>query len=451
MNERETIVEGREVSSPEGAQPFRPVTEKHRLTSVDVLRGVALLGILTMNIVAFSYPFTLYMNPVALGPISAADWWSWAISHLLFEQKFMAIFSMLFGAGLVLMWDRAEAQGRSIFGVWMRRNLWLMLIGLLHGFLLWFGDILFVYGSCGLLIYFFRRFRPRTLAVLGLLVVTGFVGIFTLQAIYFDLLRSQHQQAVEKLEAGEELSETQKQLKQTWIQTQKAISPDPAKLQEEIEIYRNGTYLEQLIHRAPTALQTLVIGLFTFGLWRAGGLMLLGMALMKWGVFSAALSRAAYLRLTIGGYLLGLPFVVWSINVLTENDYDLFKLFGGDIYINYFASLPVALGHVGLVMLFCKSSLGQGLKDRLAAVGRMAFTNYLMHTVLCTTLFYGSYGLGLFASFSRTELWLVVLGVWILQLIYSPLWLKHFRFGPAEWLWRSLTYFKLQPMRKQSA
>ncbi|HSR54500.1 MAG TPA: DUF418 domain-containing protein [Acidobacteriota bacterium] len=447
MSERETIVEGDEQASPEDGHTFQPVTEKQRLTSVDVLRGVALLGILTMNIVAFAWPFTVYMNPLAAGPIDSADRISWLVNHLFFEMKFMTIFSMLFGAGLILMWQRAEAQGDSIFGVWMRRNAWLMLIGLIHGFLLWFGDILFPYGFCGLFIYFFRRFRPRNLVIIGTVLLLVFPVIGGLQVVYFRFLQSQHEQAVEKLEAGEELTKTQQSFKQAWIEIRGMLNPKPEEFQETVEAYRSGTYLEQLGQRAPMAFQNLIVGLATFALWRVGGLMLLGMALMKWGVFSAALSKAAYLRMTIACYVIALPFTVWGAYRLIEHEFDFMDNFGGDIYFNYFASIPMALGHVGVVMLLCKSSLFQSLKESLAAVGRMAFTNYLMQTVICTTIFY-SYGLGLYAAFGRAELWYFVIAVWIVQMIYSPLWLSRFRFGPAEWLWRSLTYFKMQPMRK---
>jgi uncharacterized protein len=174
--------------------------------------------------------------------------------------------------------------------------------------------------------------------------------------------------------------------------------------------------------------------------------MLIGMGLMKLGVFSAQRSRRFYLWMVAIGYGIGLPLIAFDgWELIRHNFSNSYQMHGGMLY-NYFGGLVVALGHVGMMMLVVQSGAIKWLTDRLAAVGRMALSNYLTHSIVCTTLFYG-YGFGLFGDINRKGLAAIVLIIWVSQLLISPIWLRHFRFGPAEWLWRSLTYWKLQPLR----
>jgi uncharacterized protein len=189
----------------------------------------------------------------------------------------------------------------------------------------------------------------------------------------------------------------------------------------------------------------------TIGFLLGGGLfaasrMFLGMGLMKLGVFAASRSRRFYGWMAGLGYGIGLPLMVYDAMALIDQRFSLEYLLQGGIFYNAFGSLIVALGHVGLLMLIVQSGALGWLTRRLAAVGRMALSNYLTHSIVCTTLFYG-YGFGLFGTISRTGLAAIVVAIWVAQLVVSPIWLKSFRFGPAEWLWRSLTYGRLQPMR----
>jgi uncharacterized protein len=174
--------------------------------------------------------------------------------------------------------------------------------------------------------------------------------------------------------------------------------------------------------------------------------MLVGMALFKWGVLYAERSKRFYVTQTVVGLGVGLP-VIWygmlrNFDAGWSFDYSMFL----GCQFNFWGSIPLALAYVGLVMLICKSAKSGKLSIRLAAVGRMALTNYLMQTVICTSIFYG-HGLGLFGQVERWGQILIVLGVWAIQLLVSPVWLRYFQYGPAEWLWRSLTYLKFQPMR----
>jgi uncharacterized protein len=222
--------------------------------------------------------------------------------------------------------------------------------------------------------------------------------------------------------------------------------PPPETVAEEVAVYRSGWW-GQMAHRVPTSVQFETVFTVLFGLWRAGGLMLLGMALLEWGVLSAERSRRFYAWLALAGLGIGLPVVIYGLSRLVAVDWEFpYAMFFGETY-NYWAAPLVSLGYVGLLALALGTRRGAEVTEPLAAVGRMAFTNYLLHSVVCTLIFYG-HGLGLFGRVGRPAQVLIVLGIWALQLVLSPIWLRHFRFGPAEWLWRSLTYRRLQPMRR---
>ncbi len=214
---------------------------------------------------------------------------------------------------------------------------------------------------------------------------------------------------------------------------------------EQLKIHRGG-YWGIVKDRSGSLLGEHTIGFLLAGWSVAMGRMLIGMGLMKMGVFSAARSRRFYLWMMALGYGIGLPLMVYDANQLIAHNFSGDYQMHGGLYYNFFGSMVVALGHVGLVMLIVQSGALAWLTKRLAAVGRMALSNYLTHSIVCTTLFYG-YGFGLFGDINRTGLAAIVLIIWVTQLLISPIWLRHFRYGPAEWLWRSLTYWKLQPMR----
>ena len=416
---------------------------RDRIVSIDVLRGVAVLGILAMNIYAFAMPFMAYEDPLVWGGTDRAGLGVWFFTHIVFDQKFMPIFSMLFGAGLVLMDQRAGS--RSMRKVWYRRELWLLLIGAMHGYLLWFGDILFHYAALGMLIYPLRRLQAKKLAIIGsILIVCG-----SLLATFggLDQKRTQAKIAVIEAKAPTDLTEEDRKHLEIWKVQQPFAAPTARDVARDMEIYREGSYVEIVKHRAPLTAMLQVMMLLFFGLWRIGGLMLWGMALMKFGVFSATRSDAFYLRMVAFGYGLGLPLVLISAWQLEAHAWENLYLRIIGVHWNYFGSLGVACGHIAIVMLMCKRDWLPALRRRLRAVGQMALSNYLMHSVVLTTVFYG-YGLGLYGSLNRPAQMVVVLAMWIAQLLISPWWLERMRFGPAEWLWRCLTYGRLQPLRR---
>jgi len=388
--------------------------DSRRILSLDVLRGVAVLGILLMNVQSFSMPEVTYFNPTAYGDLNGVNYWVWYLSRLFVDTKFMSIFSMMFGASMLLILDRAAARGRRPFAVHLRRNAFLALVGLAHAYLLWVGDILFPYALCSFFVFLFRKRRPRALVILGLVML--------LIGSALSLLGGMQPDSPELRAEAEKFNPTQEMV------------------DEELTIYRSG-WLEQMPHRVESARSMHLMVLPWYFFWRVTGMMLLGMAFFRWGILSAERSRRFYWTFVALGIVVGLPLVHYGVVVSDANEWAYLATFFGAAQYNYWGSVFVACGWIGVVMLVCKSTLGLAEMSAVASVGRMAFTNYLMQTVIATTFFYG-HGFGQFGRLERIEQLFFVLTVWALQLIWSPWWLKRFRYGPAEWIWRWATYGK---------
>ncbi len=397
------------------------VPQSERIDSIDVLRGFAVLGILVMNIQSFAMVFDAYMNPHVYGDLTGANFSVWKISHVFADQKFITIFSMLFGAGVVLMTSRQEAAAGRSAKVHYRRMGILLIFGLIHAYFIWYGDILVSYALCGMIVYLFRRFRPASLFIIGFVLIAVTSGIFVAGDRYV--------QSLDTVEAEEFRQE---------------FSATDAKIQKELKAYRGG-WLDQLPHRASSAVMFQTV-IFLFLCWRVTGLMLFGMALFKLDVFSAARTPATYASMLVIGLLIGVPMILAGDQTIVESGWDpLYWFFAGSQF-NYWASILVSLAYISLVMLICQQPALKSITRPFAAVGQMAFTNYLMQSLICTTIFYG-HGFGYFGYVERVGQISIVVAIWVFQLIASPIWLKYYRFGPAEWLWRALTYWKLPPMR----
>ena len=413
--------------SSESAKPApAPTRPTERIVAIDILRGFALLGILIMNIQGFAMPTAAYLNPTVYGDLSGANRWVWILSHVFADQKFMTIFSLLFGAGIVLMSEKLDARGQRAWGLHYRRTLWLLLFGLAHAFLLSSGDILVAYAVCGLWVYWLRRLRPGLQVALGLLVVS----IPALLLLGTGL-------SMQFFPPG-----TVQELRADW-------QPPAAVLETEVAAYR-GNWLDQMEARVPASLEFQTVVLLLWTNWRAGGLMLIGMALYRWGVLTGRRARRFYLGMVIVGFAIGLPVVSGGVIQNFAHNWTMeYSRFGLGAQANYWGSLFVSAAYIGLLMLFAQSGALPWLQKALAAVGRTALTNYLLQTILATAIFAG-HGLGLFGSVERVGQIGIVAAIWVVQLVVSPLWLRYYRFGPFEWLWRSLSYWRLQPMRNSS-
>ncbi len=429
-------------ASPLPQQPA-PVEASRRIGSLDTLRGVAVLGILVMNIYFFAMPMPAYMNPLIWGGTELHNIATWFVTHALFDQKFLSIFAMLFGAGIVLMTGRAEKQTRRARRIYFRRQFWLIVIGLLHAYLLWHGDILFAYAFAGLIAFLFRHLSPRKLLIAACLLLPVTAVFNVLFSYQFEQLSAQATAIRASEEAGLEIDADARALLERWELQRDIYQPSPEVVQEEIAAFK-GSYPEIFRHRDGMA------ALFQFGAimifsWRFVALMLIGMALFKLDVLTARRSPDFYRGMMIACYAIGLPMTVYSGMDLYARGFDALYIARVGGIPNYVGSVIVALGHIALVMLILKTGYLERLMARFAAVGRMALTNYLMHSAILTTVFYG-YGLGLFGEVQRFAQMGFVAGVIGLQLVLSPWWLARYRFGPVEWLWRSLTYWRRQPL-----
>ena len=398
-----------------------PVAPKDRIQSLDILRGFAILGILIMNIQSFSMIGAAYMNPTAFGDLTGINKIVWILSHILADTKFMTIFTILFGAGIVLFTERVESKGFKPAGYHYRRAFWLLVIGLVHAYLFWYGDILVNYAVCALLAYLFRKQSPKKLFIIGSVF---FIVPFLLYLFFGWSMQFWPEEAI--------------QGQMMWWK------PGPDTISREMTAL-TGSFFEQMSFRMPQAImiQTFVF-LISMG-WRNLGVMLFGMALYKLGVLSAQRTDRFYVVTLAMGFIIGFPLIIYGVIRNFAEDWALsYAMFYGSQF-NYWGSLFVAMGYISIFMLAAKSKLLTKLAKPLAAVGRTAFSNYLGQTIICTTLFYG-HGFALFGQVERKGQILLIFAIWVLQLIISPLWLRYFRFGPAEWLWRSLTYKKAQPL-----
>jgi len=403
-----------------------PASPNQRIISIDVLRGVAVLGILIMNIQNFSMISAAYMNPDAYGDLTGINRWVWILSHILADQKFMTIFSILFGAGVILFTGKAVQKELRPGPIHYRRMFWLFVFGMLHAYLIWSGDILVNYALCGMFVFIFRNKTPRKLLILS--------AVFFIIPILLDLMSGFSMQYWPEEAIQENI--------ENWKPSLEAIAIENSNYQ--------GNWLMQMDSRVGSAIFMQTFLFLWESFWRVTALMLLGMALFKLDILSAQRSNKFYIKLTIMGILVGLPLILYGIYSDFKTGWTMQQSMFFNQQYNYIGSVGIAFAYIGIVMLLCRSARALKCKSWFAAVGKMAFTNYILESLICTLIFYG-HGLGLFGQVERKFQILIVFALWILILIISPLWLKYFRFGPLEWLWRSLTYWKIQPFRRIQA
>ncbi len=392
---------------------------KERIQSLDILRGVAVLGILVMNIQSFSMISAAYINPSAFGDLTGLNKTVWLLSHLLADQKFISIFSMIFGAGILLFVEHVEQKGYIPARFYFRRLFWLFTFGLIHGYLFWHGDILVAFAACGALAFLLRRISPWVLLPLGLIIF--FVPSFN----YWLFGRSMELWP----------PEATNRLNEIW-------APGTESINAEINLL-TGSFSEQLVWRIPeTFKMESFIFLVWYG-WRIFAMMLLGMSFFKLGLLSGNLSKKIYVIMIVVALPIGFALTMIGVNKNFAHDWSMeYSMFFGWQW-NYYGSLFVALGYLAIILLFSKY-----IKMKLLAnVGRLAFTNYILMTLICTTIFYG-HGFGMYGTVDRIWQMEAVLVIWIVILLFSHFWTKQFYYGPIEWVWRFLTYGN-KPMFKK--
>ena len=375
-----------------------PVTESARITSLDLIRGAAVLGILLMNAVSFKFGLVPYLNLSAGGSETWLDWSVGIFGEIFVDQKFMGLFSLLFGAGILLFIERAEAKNRRPILLNLWRNALLLAIGILHA-LLWEGDVLTVYAISSLFLIAMRKLPPKGLIAIG-------AGLFLLSVPNFFFV--QHL-----------TNSTDASLAGLWT------------------LSEGGTSGE-------TGSNDALLGLTLAGYFLRGlGMILMGAGLYRLGFMNGGMSTRTY-RLTAAiGLGVGLPLAAASVIVTAMGDYSREVAFIGQVP-NTLGTIPASLGYMSLIVLWNRGGDNR-LKRRLRAVGRMALTNYLSQTVLgvlVLTVLLND------VAVNRSGILLFVLAVWAVQLWWSQAWLDRFRFGPAEWLWRVATYRQGQPLRR---
>jgi uncharacterized protein len=393
-----------------------PVSPKERIAVLDLLRGFAVLGILAMNIQFFAMPGAAYFNPTAYGDLTGVNLAVWFVSHVFFDIKFISMFSMLFGAGILLMLERNEKRGVERTGrLHMRRMGWLLLFGLVHAYLLWAGDVLYTYAVCGAIFWLFRKRSPVTLLRLAVVMLAvgmalwGFLG-FTMP--YWP-------------------EEARADMQADWAPDQEEIAEEVATMQ--------GSWLEQMPLRAQGAFFMQLPGFLMFGLWRVGAMMFLGMAMLSSGFLTGNWGSDRYRKVAMWTGLLGLALVLFGVRENFAHGWSLeYSMFFGLLW-NFAGGTLLAVCYASVLIYVWKQGWLRGLTRRLESVGRMAFTNYILQTVVCTLIFNG-HGLGLFGQVERGQQALVVLAVWALILVGSPIYLQRYGQGPLEKLWRRLTY-----------
>ena len=444
-----------EIAGP--ALPFSPVARQGRFASMDVLRGIALLGILIANVTDFGLPGWDYLvplstsKPVFTGPHAAANTAVWFARWLIMEGKMRALFSLLFGAGVILLTGRIEERegtGKAA-DIFLRRNLWLVLFGIVHGYLLYHGDILYFYGLIALLfLYPCRNLRARTLAITAvcLLALNTLVDpFFGGKAVRDMALQRDVAVAEQAQQAGKPLSAGQQADLRAWQGRLAEWKPGPEEVAADVSAARAGA-LANLEREIPGVIAYERDALYGLVFLDMLPLMLLGMALCRNGFLTAKLEARTYGLMALGcgaASTLVVGLATWKsyssgFNMLPSEEwllltYDLGRVSG-------------MLGIAGLGLFLVKKRLFPRVLNSLAAVGQTALSNYLLTSFLCNLFFFwGPWKL--YGRLEYYQLYYLVAVVWCINLLWSAAWLRRFNFGPAEWLWRSLTYWKRQPMR----
>ncbi|KUO55862.1 MAG: hypothetical protein APF78_06265 [Sphingomonadales bacterium BRH_c3] len=426
MGDLESLENGQTAAAP------RPATSNERIASLDFIRGIAVMGILAANIVAFGQPFGAYMYPAGfLTEHGVTSDWLWAAQFVLVDGKMRGLFTLLFGAGMMLFMERAWARGATRW-LQARRLFWLGVFGLVHFFFIWRGDILFYYAVIGLAVLLMVGWQAQTQLKVG---IWGYLAGAFLYAVMMAPLP-----LVADTELGEQanFSEMRAELE---VAKQEALADDVI----ETEIVQSGDYAGYVVHRFKEHGSEPLSNIALFFM-ETLPLMLIGMALYRMGLFSGEFDPGKQRRWGWTGVMVGgalhLIIALWAMaGGLTY--YGTLAAFVG---ISPVPRLVMVLGLAALLSLYAPHATGW-LGQRISAAGRAAFSNYLGTSIVMLFVFHG-WALGLFGRLDRPQLYLVVAVTWVLMLLWSKPWLDRFRYGPLEWLWRCLTYGRIFAMRR---
>lgn len=410
-----------------------------RYRYLDVLRGIAVLGILPANIPYFSMP--LLAADAQTGEFaSSADLVAFHATRFFVDYKFITLFSLLFGVGMGILHAKATQRGASFNGLMLRRLVALGVFGGLHVVLLWYGDILIYYAVFGMATFWFVSREPRRLFRVGVFLILVPVVVMALAAGALAVVERIPEFRTELAsDAASSAAEVQLFVQQardgTWGEFLEAVITFHPEV--ESTIYREGSFVKIVVMRVVSW----IVGIIFVGMyigWRIVGLFLIGMAWARAGWFlEPAENSGAFRRMLRLGLVVGLPLQVVS-SVLFQSAGDSMALHVLAELAQYTGSLGFAAVYAALIGLACAGDVPRACKP-FEAVGRLAFSNYILQSLICTTIFY-SYGLAWFGQLSRAQLWFIVPIVWAIALVWSWAWMQRFRMGPLEALWRRITY-----------
>ncbi|EAQ29151.1 hypothetical protein NAP1_00225 [Erythrobacter sp. NAP1] len=428
----DAIAAGPEVFSDEASTDQAPVKASERISSLDFIRGIAVMGILAANIVAFGQPFNAYIYPEAfIGGAGDPGGWMWIAQFILVDGKMRGLFTILFGAGMYLFMERTWARGGT-----RKLQLWrlfiLLIFGLIHFFFIWIGDILAMYALIGFIAVACMRWTVKSQLVVGL------VGYFFGALLYLAMFSFPYLVVDTSVGDMPEMAEARGAMEEGIT----AALEDDA---EMTEIKQSGDY-GAFVERRVSEEGAMVLANPALFFFETFPLMLLGMALYRLGFFSGAFNRSKMVMWgwigVIGGGLahLGLGLIVKQAG---------FTFYAGNAAFLGWSPLPrlaMVLGLAALLVTYSPAWTGW-LAERVRAAGRAAFTNYLGTSIVMLFVFHG-WALGLFGELNRPQLYLVTALTWVLMLAWSKPWLDRYRYGPLEWLWRCLTYRQLFALKR---
>lgn len=437
------------ISTAVDAIPSSPVTDSERIESIDVLRGIAVMGILFVNIQFMAMSFQ-EIEKLDWRALPRLDGLARLAVSLFFEYKFITLFSFLFGAGLAIQMERLMRTSRPFVGVYVRRLLVLLLFGILHGVLLWYGDILAVYAVLGFAALLLRNSRPRTLAILAsILFVIPVIGIMGFAA--YEPEADWRTPSWESMGFGSTQPAAQSSTTSASAPPEADELPDEVRrilsfLVDERRVYRTGSFGEIVLLRAFYFVFVNGYVMLVLYLWRCLAMFLLGIAAVKWGFFTARTATPVRWRLAAIAFLFGLGLEICGDRIAGRDAIHAMPVAQAAM-LHYVGSFFVAVAYALTVLALCDLTATRRALRPVGSLGRMALTNYLMHSVIGGLIFY-SYGFGLFGTVGNAGLFGITCAILASQLVLSPIWLRHFQFGPVEWLWRTATYGKAQPMRR---
>lgn len=394
---------------------YRP--NLHRVSALDTARGVAVLGILLVNIFSFALPEMVRATPLLLVDASAMDSLLWYLIHIFADTKFITMLTLVFGASLYFFGDHKNIGDSAIVDtLQLRRSLWLLVFGTAHAYLLWDGDVLFTYAVCALIAWQWRHWSDAHLLKIGaaMLLLQGLLMFLVMTVLPAEL-------------TGELMT-----------------YPTADDIAEEIAIYQQGwwAFTPERIQRS----LEMQFSIFFTG-WSSLALMLVGIVLARRGFLTLQASEGAYRTLIALTLVPGLMLIALSLGMSIHNRFAADFIYTTGYQLHYWGSSLMGIAYLMLIMYWCRMGGWQFLQQILADVGRMALSIYIMQSLICTWLFYG-YGLGWYGQMSMSQLILIVLCIWLLQCVFAHGWLLRYHYGPLEWLWRGLVYQRRQLFKR---